>query len=164
MRQQCRKKGAEGSVRRRHTGREGRSDTASRERGRESSGRGKLARPIREAALAGTWQEEVGWGRSRWRDKGATVGSGAVGASEVDRPLQVPGEGCPSHPGTQGPVSALCRELLPVPGGCGTREERRWSRHHVHSQLRGGDGEGPGGVASPGHQPPRPSHQLAGPR
>ena len=164
MMQHCRKTGAEGSVRRRHMGREGRSATAGRERGRESSGRGKLAWPTREAALAGTWQEEVGWGRSHWRDKGATVGSGAVGASEVDRPLQGPGEGGPSRPGPQGPVSELCRELLPLPGGFGTREERRWSRHHVHSQLRGGDGEGPGGVASPGHQPPRPSRQLAGPR
>lgn len=62
---------------------------AGRERGGESSGRGKLAWPIREAALAATWQEVAGWGRSRWRDEGATLGSGAVGASEVDRPLRV---------------------------------------------------------------------------
>ena len=59
---------------------------AGRERGGESSGRGKLAWPIREAALAATWQDVAGWGRSRWRDEGATLGSGAVGASEVDRP------------------------------------------------------------------------------
>ena len=55
------------------------------------------------------WAPEL-WGRQKW--------TGPFGFWSG-----VGWRGCPSHLGAQGPVFSLCRELLPVPGGCGTCEE-----------------------------------------
>ncbi|KAI6075500.1 Potassium voltage-gated channel subfamily H member 2-like protein [Aix galericulata] len=52
------------------------------------------------------------------------------------------------------------RQLLPVPGGRGAGEERGWGGHHVHPQLRGGDGEGAPGLARRRHQPLGHPRQL----
>lgn len=85
----------------------------------------------------------AGWG-IRMGDPGE---EGPYGEAEVEGSAWAPGFLlCPLR-GCQGDyVLPLHRELLPMSGGCGAREERGWGCHHVHPQFRGGDGEGHGGV------------------
>lgn len=68
----------------------------------------------------------LGCGRSRW----ALLGSEVLPGNFVSCTF---GE---EHLGSPWPMPfLLCRELLPVSGGRGTREERGWGCHHVHPQL-----------------------------
>lgn len=80
---------------------------------------------------------QTGWhsGTARCR-----IRLGSRGAVEVGSEV-LPGHFA-SHPcGEEDLVSPrllpslLRRELFPVPGGRGAREERGWGRHHVHPQL-----------------------------